>query len=168
MCGYHMNDWLTEAELPLRYCGVSTCFRKEAGSSGKDIKGIFRVHQFEKIEQFVVCKDDLAESMEMQRQMIQSAEEFYQVRDSSLWRAAGRRAITKVARRGEMVLERCGPTASSTCQHGCRHAAQRASPSPPHRQSCPIPVTDIVRHPLPHFPRPPHFPRATPPAPPPN
>ena len=42
-----------------RYAGFSTCFRKEAGSSGRDIRGIFRVHQFDKVEQFVVCKDDI-------------------------------------------------------------------------------------------------------------
>lgn len=56
--------------------GVSTCFRKEAGSHGKDMWGIFRVHQFEKVEQFVICKPE--ESWETHKQMIQCAEEFYQ------------------------------------------------------------------------------------------
>lgn len=45
---FHSNEWLSEKELPLRYGGVSTCFRKEAGAYGKDTWGIFRVHQFEK------------------------------------------------------------------------------------------------------------------------
>ena len=49
ICAYHKGDWLKEADLPLRYAGVSTCFRKEAGSHGRDTWGIFRVHQFEKI-----------------------------------------------------------------------------------------------------------------------
>jgi len=49
ICGFHRGDWLQESELPIRYCGVSTCFRKEAGSHGKDTWGIFRVHQFEKV-----------------------------------------------------------------------------------------------------------------------
>ena len=69
--------------MPVRYAGVSSCFRKEAGSSGKDIRGIFRVHQFEKVEQFVVTKDDLAESTKMQTDMLKCAEDFYQARARS-------------------------------------------------------------------------------------
>ena len=78
ICGYHMNDWLEEKTLPLRYGGISTCFRKEAGSHGKDTWGIFRVHQFEKVEQFVIVEGDLEKSKLMQDEMIQAAEEFYQ------------------------------------------------------------------------------------------
>jgi len=55
---YHMNEVLNPNKLPLRYAGISPCFRKEAGSHGKDTKGIFRIHQFEKIEQFVFCKPE--------------------------------------------------------------------------------------------------------------
>ena len=55
---YHMNETLSPAKLPIRYAGISPCFRKELGSHGKDTKGIFRVHQFEKIEQFVFCKPE--------------------------------------------------------------------------------------------------------------
>jgi seryl-tRNA synthetase len=51
----HMNELLNEKNLPLRYAGISPCFRKEAGAHGRDTKGIFRVHQFEKIEEFVYC-----------------------------------------------------------------------------------------------------------------
>jgi seryl-tRNA synthetase len=78
ICGYHMGEWLEEKSLPLKYSGVSTCFRKEAGSHGKDTWGIFRVHQFEKIEQFVICEGDLETSKKMQEQMSHVAEEFYQ------------------------------------------------------------------------------------------
>jgi seryl-tRNA synthetase len=78
MCGYHMNEWMNESELPLRYAGVSTCFRKEAGKHGKDTWGIFRVHQFEKVEQFVLVEGDLAVSQAMQDEMILAAEEFHQ------------------------------------------------------------------------------------------
>lgn len=53
---YHSNEVLNPNKLPMRYAGISPCFRKEAGSHGKDTKGIFRIHQFEKIEQFVFCK----------------------------------------------------------------------------------------------------------------
>ncbi len=58
---YHSNDILNEQELPIRFAGISPCFRKEAGAHGKDTKGIFRVHQFEKIEQFVFCTPAQAE-----------------------------------------------------------------------------------------------------------
>lgn len=78
ICGYHAGDWIDEKTLPIRYGGISTCFRKEAGSSGKDIRGIFRVHQFEKIEQFCITKDSLEESQAEQKKMLASAEEFYQ------------------------------------------------------------------------------------------
>lgn len=78
ICAYHKGDWLAESELPLRYAGISTCFRKEAGSSGKDIRGIFRVHQFEKIEQFSLVVDDFEESQREQKRMMDAAEEFYQ------------------------------------------------------------------------------------------
>lgn len=78
ICGYHAGDWIDEKSLPLRYGGISTCFRKEAGSHGKDIRGIFRVHQFEKIEQFCLTIDSFEESQKEQKKMLASAEEFYQ------------------------------------------------------------------------------------------
>jgi len=77
ICAYHKGDWLEEKSLPLRYAGISTCFRKEAGSSGKDIRGIFRVHQFEKIEQFCLTGDDLELSQAEQKKMLQAAKDFY-------------------------------------------------------------------------------------------
>ncbi len=55
---YYMNETLEPSQLPQRFAGISPCFRKEAGSHGKDTKGIFRIHQFEKIEQFVFCKPE--------------------------------------------------------------------------------------------------------------
>mmetsp|Transcript_39496 Transcript_39496/g.72873 ORF Transcript_39496/g.72873 Transcript_39496/m.72873 type:complete len:487 (-) Transcript_39496:206-1666(-) len=78
MCGYHRNEWVDDKTLPLRYTGVSTCFRKEAGSSGKDIRGIFRVHQFDKIEQFCLTNDSFEDSAAEQRRMLGAAREFYE------------------------------------------------------------------------------------------
>ena len=52
----HSGEILNKSSLPLVYAGISPCFRKEAGSHGKDTKGIFRVHQFDKVEQFVICE----------------------------------------------------------------------------------------------------------------
>ncbi|RKP01781.1 hypothetical protein CXG81DRAFT_11574 [Caulochytrium protostelioides] len=74
----HMNEWFTEPakELPIRYAGQSTCFRKEAGSHGRDTWGIFRVHQFEKVEQFVLCKPE--DSPVMHEEMLQTARDFYE------------------------------------------------------------------------------------------
>lgn len=71
----HQDEWFSPGELPIRYAGYSSCFRKEAGAYGKDTKGIFRIHQFEKVEQFVICDPD--ESWQMQEEMIEAAEEFY-------------------------------------------------------------------------------------------
>ncbi|OQS55881.1 Serine--tRNA [Ecytonucleospora hepatopenaei] len=69
------NKRLQDEDLPKIYAGESLCFRKEAGAHGKDNAGIFRVHQFEKIEQFVLCKPE--ESDKMLEKMIGLAEEFY-------------------------------------------------------------------------------------------
>lgn len=55
---YYMNEIIDSKKLPVRFAGISPCFRKEAGAHGKDTKGIFRIHQFEKIEQFVFCKPE--------------------------------------------------------------------------------------------------------------
>ena len=73
----HMDEILEGKSLPLRYAGVSPCFRKEAGAHGRDTKGIFRTHQFEKVEQFVFCKPE--QSWEEHERMIASAEEFVQM-----------------------------------------------------------------------------------------
>jgi len=68
----HSNETFEEKELPKRYLGFSTCFRREAGSYGKDTKGIFRVHQFDKIEMFNFCKP---EDSEKEHQFLLSLEE---------------------------------------------------------------------------------------------
>ncbi|KNC98609.1 serine-tRNA ligase [Spizellomyces punctatus DAOM BR117] len=75
---FHAGEWFTEPEkeLPKKYAGQSTCFRKEAGAHGRDTWGIFRVHQFEKVEQFVLT--DPEKSWEMHEEMLATAEEFYQ------------------------------------------------------------------------------------------
>ncbi|KAI9323336.1 seryl-tRNA synthetase [Dichotomocladium elegans] len=75
---FHANEWFEKPaeQLPLKYAGYSTCFRKEAGAHGKDTWGIFRVHQFEKIEQFVLT--DPEKSWEMFNEMISHSEAFFQ------------------------------------------------------------------------------------------
>jgi len=73
----HMGEILDGRTLPIRYSGISPCFRKEAGAHGRDTKGIFRIHQFEKVEQFVFAKPE--ESWAEHEMMIQNAEEIFQL-----------------------------------------------------------------------------------------
>lgn len=72
----HADEWILKPDLPIAYAGYSTCYRREAGSHGKDAWGIFRVHQFEKIEQFVITEPE--KSWEAFDEMIATSEAFYQ------------------------------------------------------------------------------------------
>ena len=76
MAAMHSKEIIEGKDLPLRYAGVSPCFRKEAGAHGRDQKGIFRVHQFDKIEQFVFSRPE--DSWKEHERMLTVAEEFYQ------------------------------------------------------------------------------------------
>jgi seryl-tRNA synthetase len=73
----HSDEILQGKDLPLRYAGVSPCFRKEAGAHGRDQKGIFRVHQFEKVEQYVFARPE--DSWKEHERMLAIVEEFYQL-----------------------------------------------------------------------------------------
>ncbi len=72
----HSDEILDGKDLPIRYAGVSPCFRKEAGAHGRDQKGIFRVHQFEKVEQYIFARPE--DSWKEHEKMLAVAEEFYQ------------------------------------------------------------------------------------------
>lgn len=74
----HSGEILDEAALPICYAGVSTCFRKEAGSAGRDVRGLIRVHQFQKVEQYVLCKNDPVESARWHTQLLETAEQVLQ------------------------------------------------------------------------------------------
>ncbi|XP_005100374.1 serine--tRNA ligase, cytoplasmic [Aplysia californica] len=76
IAAFHRDEWIATEQLPIRYMGYSTCFRQEAGSHGRDTRGIFRVHQFEKIEQFCITSPEENKSWEMFNEMITNAEEF--------------------------------------------------------------------------------------------
>jgi seryl-tRNA synthetase len=76
MAAMFMNEVLKEEDLPLKLAGISACFRKEAGAHGKDTRGIFRTHQFNKIEQFIFCKPE--DSWKLHEELIQNAEELIQ------------------------------------------------------------------------------------------
>lgn len=78
VCSYHKDEIVDAATLPLRYAGYSACFRREAGTYGKDTRGLYRVHQFEKVEQVVLCKADQEEALKMFEEIRQNAEEVLQ------------------------------------------------------------------------------------------
>ncbi|CAG9830764.1 unnamed protein product [Diabrotica balteata] len=77
IAAFHRDEWIAENMLPIKYCGYSTCFRQEVGSHGRDTRGIFRVHQFEKVEQFCLTSPFDNKSWEMMDEMIANAENFY-------------------------------------------------------------------------------------------
>ncbi len=76
--GYHGDEILDEAELPKLYVARSTCFRREAGAAGKDTRGLYRIHYFDKIEQVVICRADAAESRRWHEAIIANSEALLQ------------------------------------------------------------------------------------------
>lgn len=77
MAAMYMDEIFEEKDLPLRLAGISPCFRREIGSHGLDTKGLFRVHQFNKVEQFIYCKPE--DSWELHEELLKNAEDFYQM-----------------------------------------------------------------------------------------
>ena len=75
LAAYHYNEIIDPKKLPIKYAGISSCFRREAGSHGKDTLGIFRIHQFEKIEQYIFCKPE--NSWKYHEELIENAEEIF-------------------------------------------------------------------------------------------
>jgi seryl-tRNA synthetase len=71
----HAGELLNESDLPIRYGGVSPCFRREAGSAGRDVRGLIRVHQFNKVEQYILCKNDPTESEKWHKVLLETSEE---------------------------------------------------------------------------------------------
>ncbi|WP_123961176.1 serine--tRNA ligase [Corynebacterium pseudopelargi] len=86
LAGYHQDEIIDLSDGPVRYAGWSSCFRREAGSYGKDTRGILRVHQFDKLEMFVYCKPEEAAQqhqalLDMEREMLAAVEVPYRVID---------------------------------------------------------------------------------------
>ena len=78
LVGFHSDEILDHKLLPIRYAGISPCFRREAGSAGRDVRGLLRVHQFEKVEQFVICAADADESDRWHAELLGTAEQLLQ------------------------------------------------------------------------------------------
>ncbi len=77
--GMHTGEILREQDLPIRYVAYSPCFRREAGTYGKDTRGIMRVHQFFKVEQYVITRNDHAESVRWHEELLANSEELVQL-----------------------------------------------------------------------------------------
>jgi len=74
LTAYHMGEILNADELPKKYVALSSCFRREAGAAGKDTYGLYRIHQFDKVEQVIVCKNDTAQSLKFHDEILANAE----------------------------------------------------------------------------------------------
>ena len=77
LLAYYANEILDEKDLPLKICGFSQCYRSEIGSYGKDTKGIYRVHEFMKVEQVCICESDIESSNELQKEMVEISKELH-------------------------------------------------------------------------------------------
>ncbi len=71
---YRMGEILSDTELPMKFVGLSTCFRREAGAAGKDTYGLYRIHQFDKVEQVIVCKNSVEESNKFHEEILANSE----------------------------------------------------------------------------------------------
>lgn len=78
LVGLHSDEILDHSRLPVLYAGISPCFRREIGSAGRDVRGLIRVHQFEKVEQFVICEADADESARWHATLLECAEQVLQ------------------------------------------------------------------------------------------
>lgn len=78
LTAYHSGEILKAEQLPLKYVALSTCFRREAGAAGKDTYGLYRIHQFDKVEQVVICKNSAEESNKFHKEILANAEQVCQ------------------------------------------------------------------------------------------
>ncbi|HEX2094422.1 MAG TPA: serine--tRNA ligase [Longimicrobiaceae bacterium] len=78
LSSYYVDEILSDEDLPVRFAGISTCFRREAGAAGKDTAGLYRVHQFQKVEQVVVCRASEEESLRHHEEILANAEALMQ------------------------------------------------------------------------------------------
>jgi seryl-tRNA synthetase len=74
LTAYHMGEILKGDQLPMKYVGLSSCFRREAGAAGKDTYGLYRIHQFDKVEQVVICENDADQSVKFHDEILSNAE----------------------------------------------------------------------------------------------
>ena len=129
LAGFHMEEILEAEALPLRYAAYSTCFRREAGAAGKDTHGMFRVHQFDKVEMFVYTRpdeswDEHEQLLAIEEELVQSVGLPYRV---STWPPATARPRQKVRPRG-VVRSQGGIARHLVLQHDRLPGASAADP----------------------------------------
>ncbi len=74
LTAYYMNELLNADQLPVKFVGLSTCFRREAGAAGKDTYGLYRIHQFDKVEQVIICENSIEESNKYHEEILANSE----------------------------------------------------------------------------------------------
>jgi len=74
LTAFHSGEILTEKQLPIKTVAMSSCFRREAGAAGKDTHGLYRIHQFDKVEQVIICENDIVKSKEYHREIQNNSE----------------------------------------------------------------------------------------------
>jgi seryl-tRNA synthetase len=77
LLAYHSKEVLDKSQLPLKFCGFSPCYRSEIGSYGKDTKGLYRVHEFMKVEQVCLCEADVDQAEKLHKEMLEISKEFH-------------------------------------------------------------------------------------------
>jgi len=78
LLAYYANEVLDESQLPMKICGFSNCYRSEIGSYGKDTKGIYRVHEFMKVEQVCICTANIEEAEKIHQEMVEISQELHE------------------------------------------------------------------------------------------
>lgn len=121
LTAYHFGEILDVADLPMKYCATSPCFRREAGAAGKDTTGLYRIHIFDKVEQVIVCHNDEQISKRLHDEILQNAEDVVQALELPY-----------------RVVDVCtgdlgqGQVRSSTSKPGCHRATVTAKRTRPH------------------------------------
>ena len=81
LTGFHADEVLDKADLPRKYVAMSTCFRREAGAAGKDTRGLYRIHFFDKVEQVILCRNDRELSLKLHDEIVANAEDVLKALD---------------------------------------------------------------------------------------
>ncbi|MCL2702613.1 MAG: serine--tRNA ligase [Defluviitaleaceae bacterium] len=117
---FHQDEILTKDEMPVRFAGMSTCFRREAGTYGKDTRGLYRVHQFQKVEQVVFCEADQGKALELHNEILQNAEDILQALELPYRVCAACTAELGIGQIRKHEVETWMPSRNAYCEtHSC-------------------------------------------------
>ncbi|MDR0287893.1 MAG: serine--tRNA ligase [Clostridiales bacterium] len=120
LISYHQNEILVADELPKKYAGYSTCFRREAGTYGKDTRGLYRVHQFQKVEQVVICEANAEQMEALHQEILINAEEILQALELPYRVMLACTGETGIGQIKKYELETWMPSRNAYCEtHSC-------------------------------------------------